>query len=383
MGNHDQTSQSVEDITNLVKEISLGAPESEGSSTHNATNGSGPKGSSFVEVRSAGDRGKGVFAVQDIARGTRIISEAPLFVVQPASAPGVFEEHVEAFCTAVRALSVEGLETLDELCCDETLPDESREQAQEIIHRWHKKHGDEKGHKLNTRKLRRADSRAIQRFSIFLANRMGMGRGRMYGQGLFPLHSRINHSCSPNVVSSYNQTIDRLTVHTARDIKAGDEVLNEYTNGTFRRRIDRQAVMEIWGFECQCKACTNLEEEALRDHMVDLEMSLLHENHPDLPNTSLDGSEEVARSPQQALEVNEEIAALLRHPIIDLQSISLCRIYRRCARLCLELDDFEKAKEYALKELEIEEAVIGTETDHLSEDLVGAKYWLEYLEDNY
>lgn len=44
MGNHDQTSQSVEDITNLVKEISLGAPESEGSSTHKATNGSGPTG---------------------------------------------------------------------------------------------------------------------------------------------------------------------------------------------------------------------------------------------------------------------------------------------------------------------------------------------------
>lgn len=44
MGNHDLTSQSVEDVTNLVKEISLGAPESEGSSTHNATNGSGLKG---------------------------------------------------------------------------------------------------------------------------------------------------------------------------------------------------------------------------------------------------------------------------------------------------------------------------------------------------
>lgn len=153
-----------------------------------------------------------------------------------------------------------------------------------------------------------------------------MGRGRMYGQGLFPLHSHINHSCSPNVVSSYNPTIDRLTVHTARDIKAGDEVLNEYTNGTFRKKIDRQARMEFWGFVCQCKACTNPEEEALRDHMIDLEMSLMHENHPDLPNTSLEGSGEVARSPQRALEVNEEIAALLKHPTIDLQSISLCRM---------------------------------------------------------
>lgn len=42
MGNNDQTSQSVDDIANLVKEISLGAPD--GPSTHNVTNGSGPKG---------------------------------------------------------------------------------------------------------------------------------------------------------------------------------------------------------------------------------------------------------------------------------------------------------------------------------------------------
>ncbi|KAG6363654.1 hypothetical protein INS49_008755 [Diaporthe citri] len=383
MGNHDQTSQSVDDVANLVKGISLEAPEEP--STHNGTNGSGPKvqNSSFIEVRSSGDLGKGVFAVQDIARGTRVISEAPLFVVQPASAPEVFEEHIEAFCTAVRALSVEGLKTLDELCCDEALPKSNQKKAQKIIHRWHEQHRDEKGYKLNTRKLKKADKRAFTRFSIFLNNRMGMGRDSMYGQGLFPLHSRMNHSCSPNVVSSYNPTIERLTVHTTRDIKAGDEVLGDYRNGTFLKKFNRQVAMKYWGFVCQCSACTNPEEEALRDHMVDLEMSLLHENHPDLPNTGLEGSEEVARSPQQALEVNEKIAALLRHPTIDLQSISLCRIYRRCSRLCLELDDFQKAKEYARKELELEEAVIGTETEHLREDLVGAKYWLEYLEEEY
>lgn len=38
------------------------------------------------------------------------------------------------------------------------------------------------------------------------------------------------------------------------------------------------------------------------------------------------------------------------------------------------------AIKYARKELEVEEAIIGTETEHLRNDLVGAKYWLEYLE---
>lgn len=154
-----------------------------------------------------------------------------------------------------------------------------------------------------------------------------MGHDSIHGQGLFPRHSRINHSCSPNVTTSYNPTIERLTIHTTRDIKAGDEVLGEYLNGVFRKKPWRQAALSYWGFVCQCKACTNPEEEALRERMIDLEMSLLHENHPDLPYKGLKGSEEVAQKTlQQALETNEEITALLRHPTIDLQSIPLCKM---------------------------------------------------------
>lgn len=47
----------------------------------------------------------------------------------------------------------------------------------------------------------------------------------------------------------------------------------------------------------------------------------------------------------------------------------------------MQVDDVQKAKEYARKELEVEEAIIGTETKHLRDDMVGAKYWLEYLEE--
>lgn len=47
----------------------------------------------------------------------------------------------------------------------------------------------------------------------------------------------------------------------------------------------------------------------------------------------------------------------------------------------MQVDDIQKAKQYARKELEVEEAIIGTETEHLRDDLIGAKYWLEYLEE--
>lgn len=42
MVNHDQTNQSVDNLANLVKDISLETPKEP--STHNATNGWGPKG---------------------------------------------------------------------------------------------------------------------------------------------------------------------------------------------------------------------------------------------------------------------------------------------------------------------------------------------------
>lgn len=238
------------------------------------------------------------------------------------------EEHIGAFCTALRDLPAEGLKILEELCCDQNLPDVQKEQAQRLIHQWNEEHGDEKGHKLNTRKLRRADNRALTRFFIFVANKMGMGRGCAYGEGLFPLYSRINHSCSPNAVSTYNPTIERLIVHASRAIKAGEQVFIEYTNVTFKVKGSRQStLLENWGFECQCNACTDPEEEALRAQMVELDIkATLPEMYPDMLFARTKDLEEVVPTRQQALEANEEIAALLRHPIIDLQSIPLCRM---------------------------------------------------------
>lgn len=283
---------------------------------------------SLVEVRSAGDLGKGVFAIQDVARGTRIICEAPLLVVQPASTHEVVEEHIRAFCTALRDLPAEGFKILEELCCNHILPDVQKEQAQRLIHQWNEEHGVEKGHKLNTRKLRRAYNRALMRFFIFVANKMGMGCNCAYGEGLFPLYSRINHSCSPNAVSTYNPIIERLIVHASRAIKAGEQVFIEYTNMTFKVKSLRQStLLQNWGFECQCKACTDPEEEALRAQMIELDMKVtLPEMYPEVLFVRTKDLEGVIPTPQQALEANEEIAALLRHPIIDLKSIPLCRM---------------------------------------------------------
>lgn len=274
----------------------------------------------MVEVCPAGDLGKGVFAVHDIARGTRIISEAPLLVVKPQLEPETLERHVMEFCTAVQALSAMDLETLDDLYCSQSRPNDT---TQQVIRQWHEKHGDKQGRKLNTRNLRRATSRTMTRLSIFMINKVGMVRG----EGLFTLYSWINHSCSPNVAKSYNPTIKRLTVHATRDIKKGDQLFTDYADGTLHSKASRKTWLERnWGFRCQCKACTNPEEDKLRARILELVDRLFLYENPDHPHPELEGSEGPPKTVRQALEVHEEIAALMKHPAVDLQSFSLCKM---------------------------------------------------------
>lgn len=52
---------------------------------------------------------------------------------------------------------------------------------------------------------------------------------------------------------------------------------------------------------------------------------ILYEN-PESQRTGLEGSEGPPQTLQQALEAYEEIARLLRHSAVDLQSIALCKM---------------------------------------------------------
>lgn len=54
--------------------------------------------------------------------------------------------------------------------------------------------------------------------------------------------------------------------------------------------------------------------------------------------------------------------------------------YRSCSQYCWWLDDLDEAIEYAEKALDIEWCLIGPETKHLMENLVGCQYWLDRLE---
>ena len=98
---------------------------------------------------------------------------------------------------------------------------------------------------------------------------------------------RINHGCNPNCIHSWNETLQRQTVHATRAIGVGEELELTYL-GVDRDappRVERQTMLEEhFGFRCSCTLCALPAEQsqlsdARRSRLVEL-CTLLHEGRP-------------------------------------------------------------------------------------------------------
>ncbi|KAK3937293.1 hypothetical protein QBC46DRAFT_267878 [Diplogelasinospora grovesii] len=208
-----------------------------------------------------------------------------------------------------------------------------------------------------------------------------MGAVELYGCGVFPLYSRINHSCVPNVHNAYNPGIQRLTVYSIRDIGAGEQITTSYISSAYRTREQRREETENWGFVCSCLACTDTLIEPLRKRMFQLDQRLAAYDSPLRGLMSLDTSPlarmlapDMPASVDEALKDADQLVELLKKQ--GLEGMELCKTYRECSKYSLELGSIPKALDYARKELDIERYCIGTETAHLPKDMEGAEYWI-------
>lgn len=74
--------------------------------------------------------------------------------------------------------------------------------------------------------------------------------------GLWPLASRMNHSCLPNCRRSFIG--DMLILRATRDLAAGAELEISYRGGSRALAAsDRKWLMDTWGFACRCELCTS------------------------------------------------------------------------------------------------------------------------------
>jgi hypothetical protein len=83
--------------------------------------------------------------------------------------------------------------------------------------------------------------------------------------------SRINHSCVPNAVVSYNEKSSTGQVRALKAIQPQEEILIEYLPSAAQafqtRDVRVKAFQTDWKFTCLCAACANNDQDELRTRL--------------------------------------------------------------------------------------------------------------------
>ncbi|ATY58943.1 TPR domain [Cordyceps militaris] len=314
-----------------------------------------PQSFGSVEVRPAGAMGNGLFATCDIPAGSRILAETAMFALSRTSHG---PDCVNAFCTELQRLSLAEKKAFDELYHSTTY--HITPVLRSKVREWYKHNvvTDTDGSVLKGKRLQDVSKATVKRFAKFVNNFVEMDLKDAHG-GLFALSSRINHSCIPNAHKSYNPTIGRLTVHSIRAIRPGEQITVSYFENACRPKQERVFLLQRrWGFSCSCLACTDPGIENGRKRMYQLDQRLAA--YTFLSILRLDSPE----NDSEALDDAQELITLLKEQ--GLEGMGLCNTVLQKA-----------AKDFAVRELELERRLIGTETEHLGHE--GAEFWLRLL----
>lgn len=192
----------------------LDEPEISTSIAHHVlgTNPEKELGVQLFEIQAVPEKGKGLVASVNIARGTRILHEAPLFTTLQFSPIELMENHI-----------VKKLKSL------------SKDQQRQFL-------------SLHN------NFRGKHPFSgIVKTNALPCGSSSNVG-GIYPTICFLNHSCLPNAHNNWNADTKRETIHAIRDINAGEEITIPYNqDGSSTSR--RAHLKEKFGFDCNCNLC--------------------------------------------------------------------------------------------------------------------------------
>ncbi|KAK7750524.1 hypothetical protein SLS62_007500 [Diatrype stigma] len=411
----------------------------------------------IVEVRSAGPMGDGLFATRAIKWGTTLFTESPILMLTPSpSSPpppppspflslpsgktksannantnpqdAAMTTDPSDFCRMLRArqqgLAGEPgpdalLRRLDQLHCN---PAHVSAATRARVRQWYRDHGatNARGEVLKGKKLQDATRVPVRRFGTYLTNRVpvetpvpdtdldrastatttktagavGTGIGSI-SAAVFPLYSRINHACTPNVRRAWDPRARLLTVYAVRDVAAGEQVLASYVDRyACRTRAQRardlaQLSLSLGetgqqeAFVCTCRACTDPDIEAMRCRALVLSRGLAHYENPvarsvgaaigaSIGNGS-GGSGDCVYVPRDAGEARawaEELAELLERQ--GLWGPELCKI--------LETGEFQKALDFAYKEVDLARCMVGTDSEYLGKDAQDADAWVKQLQ---
>ncbi|KAI5867870.1 hypothetical protein GGS23DRAFT_550441 [Durotheca rogersii] len=160
-------------------------------------------------------KGYGLVATTRIPKGTRILSEAPLFIVPR----GISDMQT------VERIVMEQLRRLNK-------------DQQRAFFALRNSHG----------------SSLKPPVGIVRTNALALGTDASRG-GLFLEAARINHSCRNNAQNTWNAELGRLTIHAGRDIEAGQEITITYADPLADCAERRRFLQDHFFFTCECEIC--------------------------------------------------------------------------------------------------------------------------------
>ena len=278
---------------------------------------------SLVEVRPAGARGQGLFARQDLKAGTLLVEEKSLVKVTVPHTPATLAKFVAQLRREVGALE---------------------EEEQEEFFSLH----------IARPELASKDRSELRMMAIFQTNSLAITerdklKGKQLGSAVFPLTARINHSCRPNSVWSFNTDLGTCEVRCVRDIKAGQEIEANYVS-PFSSREDRQRQLTAkYNFTCDCQVCNGEEEKVKANDKLRREILGLTNNMEDIFTTNPQKAFKYAKMKLERMEmIPEEVIEILPQTLLD------------CYELCLALGEREIAEIFAVRGKQVAQLIRGT-----------------------
>ena len=176
------------------------------------------------------DKGYGLVAATTITRGTRILSEAPLFRV-----PRTGSSRDRIRDSIVHTVA--------------NLPEKQRQAFISL----HNSFGDEDGEELGRVRT----------------NALPLGPDATAG-GIFLNSSRINHSCKPNSQNTWNENLQKLTIHATRDIAKDEEITIFYLSTIQNRDARSLELQKNFHFSCSCSLCSlSPDQQKISDERCD------------------------------------------------------------------------------------------------------------------
>jgi hypothetical protein len=161
-------------------------------------------------------KGLGLVSITNILKGTRILSEPPLFRVPRST---TFKERLGTFLSKeISALS------------------DDQRQAFFALHNAF-------------------ENETSQELGIVRTNALPLGSDASMG-GIFLDASRINHACIQNAQNTWNEDLQRLTIHAIRDINKGEEITIMYLQDRADRSARQLALQKNFRFTCSCPLCS-------------------------------------------------------------------------------------------------------------------------------